>query len=73
MSRQFHYVVVFDEATKEWSVDYDVSINYDSGHVWDEESEEWSAEYEDVEDTIVKELNGMFALQASLVGELHGE
>ena len=57
MAKQYHYVVVFDEATGEWSVDYDVSLNFDNGHIWDEEAQTWSAEYNPyVEDVLVEEL-----------------
>lgn len=57
MSKQYHYVVVFDEETGEWSVDYDVSLNHDNGHIWDEDTQTWSAEYNPyVEDVLVEEL-----------------
>ena len=56
MSKQYHYVVVYHEDTGEWSVDYDVSLNFDNGHIWDEDTQEWSAEYEDIEDVLVQEL-----------------
>jgi len=58
MAKQYHYVVVFDEATGEWSVDYDVSLNFDNGHIWDTETQTWSAEYQDVEDELVVYLTG---------------
>ena len=56
MSKQYHYVVRYDEESKEWSIDYDVALNYDSGHIWDESANEWSAEYEDIEDVLIQEL-----------------
>jgi hypothetical protein len=42
MSKQYHYVVFFDTATGEWSIDHEVSINYDEGSVWDTKKQEWS-------------------------------
>ena len=56
MSKQVHYVVVYDEEDKSWSIDFDVSINYDDGNVWDTETEEWTY-VEDEEDTIIQDLN----------------
>jgi hypothetical protein len=37
---QHHFVVVIDE-NGEANIDYDTSINFDSGDVWNEETEEW--------------------------------
>ena len=56
MKLQHHFVVVIDE-NGEANIDYDTSINFDSGDVWDEETEEWhhrseeevSTEYETAE------------------------
>lgn len=39
--KQYHFVVVYDTDTKEWSVEPDVSMNFDSGDVWDNDTEEW--------------------------------
>ena len=33
---QYHYVVKFDSNTKKWSVDYDMTDNFD-GHIWDDD------------------------------------
>ena len=41
MSKQYHFVVVYDTETKEWSTEPDVSMNFDSGDVWDNETQEW--------------------------------
>ena len=41
MSKQYHFVVVYDTETKEWSTEPDVSMNFDSGDVWDTETQEW--------------------------------
>lgn len=39
MALQHHYVVVVEDG-KMW-IDWDVSINFDSGSVWDTEQETW--------------------------------
>ena len=41
MIKQYHFVVVYDTETKEWSTEPDVSMNFDSGDVWDNETQEW--------------------------------
>jgi hypothetical protein len=41
MSKQYHFVVVYDTETKEWSTEPDVSMNFDSGDVWDNDTQEW--------------------------------
>jgi len=41
MSKQYHFVVVYDTETKEWSTEPDVSMNFDSGDVWDTKTQEW--------------------------------
>jgi starvation-inducible outer membrane lipoprotein len=41
MSKQYHFVVVYDTDLKEWSVEPDVSMNFDSGDVWNNETQEW--------------------------------
>jgi len=41
MSKQYHFVVVYDTETKEWSTEPDVSMNFDSGDVWDTDTQEW--------------------------------
>lgn len=57
MSKQYHYVAVYDTGTKEWSIDFDVSINYDEGNVWDTKTQEWSYPQDDLdEDLIIGEL-----------------
>jgi len=55
MSKQYHYIVMWDEETKEWSVDFDVAINYGEGDVWDTSTEEWSFASEH-DDHILNEL-----------------
>ena len=56
MSKQVHYVVVWDDEDKSWTIDFDVSINYDNGNVWDTDLEEWSY-VEDEEDILIQDLN----------------
>lgn len=41
MSKQYHFVVSYDTGTREWSVEPDVSLNFDNGDVWDWVAEEW--------------------------------
>ena len=65
MSKQYHYVVFYDEESKKWSVDYDVILNYDEGHIWDESANEWSAEYEDIDDVWVGQLKDKLAQKVS--------
>ena len=40
MAMQSHFVVVIDE-NGQANIDYDTSINFDSGDVWNEETQEW--------------------------------
>lgn len=48
MSKQFHYVVIFNEEYKRWDIDPEISINFDCGSIWDKETEEWTTpDYED--------------------------
>lgn len=58
MSKQFHYLVQYDTATKKWSIDYDTSINYDEGDVWNTVTHEWEKHFNDeaTDDTILSEL-----------------
>lgn len=56
MSKQVHYVVVYDDEDKSWTIDFDVSINYDNGNVWDTDLEEWTY-VEDEEDVLIQDLN----------------
>ena len=58
MSKQYYYAVFYDTKTKEWSVDFDVSLNYDSGQVWNTKTEEWEMERDEiVDDEIISQLN----------------
>jgi hypothetical protein len=62
MSKQYHYVVLFDEKLKTWTIDFEVSINYDEGNVWDTQTQEWSyVESGEAEDIIIQELNEKLA------------
>lgn len=50
MAKQFHYVVMYDEGTKEFYIDWDVTdVNLDSdrGTIFDTKTEEWTACAED--------------------------
>ena len=58
MSKQYHYVVFFDEESKTWEIDFDISINYDNGNVWDTQTQEWSyIDSSKAEDIIIQDLN----------------
>ena len=58
MSKQYHYVVLFDEESKTWEIDFEVSINYDEGNVWDTQTQEWSyIDSSKAEDIIIQDLN----------------
>lgn len=60
MSKQYHFVVVYDTETKEWSVEADVSMNFDNGDVWNTDEELWefnnyeTPEEEAITDAIAK-------------------
>lgn len=60
MSKQYHFVVMYDTETKEWSVAPDVSINFDNGDAWDSDEEIWdfnnyeTPEEEAITDAIAK-------------------
>ena len=57
MSKQYHYIVMYDNTTKDWVIDYDVSINHDNGHIWNTKTEEWEGTWDDdAEDAIFKDL-----------------
>jgi hypothetical protein len=40
-NREYHFVVSYDTFTKSWTVQPDVSINFDNGDVWLPEEDEW--------------------------------
>ena len=63
MAKQSHFVVVIDE-DGEATIDYDTSINFDSGDVWDEDSEMW---FHRTEDEVSKEYEVAEELLLSLV------
>lgn len=42
MSKQYHFVVMYDTKTKSWSIAPDVSVNFEEGDVWDEKTQKWS-------------------------------
>jgi hypothetical protein len=41
-AKQYHFVVMYDTETKEWSTAPDVSVNHDNGDVWLEEESTWN-------------------------------
>jgi hypothetical protein len=43
---QYHYVMYFDEETKEWIHDVDTeSVYFDNKTIWNTETEEWESGY----------------------------
>ena len=65
MSKQYHYVVFFDDTTNKWEIDWDVPINYDGGSIWDTETQEWLHNKDDWdEDFIIQELNTKLSKEA---------
>ena len=63
MAMQSHFVVVIDE-NGQANIDYDTSINFDSGDVWNEETQEWSHR---TEDEVATQYETAEALLLSLV------
>lgn len=63
MSKQYHFVVMYDTETKRWSTEPEVSLNFDNGDVWVEADEEWefntceSDEQNAITDAIGKIMN----------------
>lgn len=53
MAKQHHFVVVFDEDTKEFSMDWDtVSSRFADGNVWNKDTDYWeSASINDEDDS----------------------
>lgn len=50
MSKQYHYVVVYDENTNSFSIEWDTTqmlLEEDSGTVWDTDTQEWSGGFAD--------------------------
>jgi len=60
MSKQYHFVVMYDTETKEWSSAPDVGGLFDSGDVWNTDEELWefnnyeTPEEEAITDAIAK-------------------
>lgn len=53
MSKQYHYVVMFDEDTKEWSIEWDttdIMLEQVEGTIFDTKTTEWTPSSDD-EDT----------------------
>jgi len=54
MSEQHHFIVYFDDETKKWAIDWDVSINHDNGDVFNTRTEKWG--FEDPNDLMINDL-----------------
>jgi hypothetical protein len=66
MTKQYYYSVFYDTKTKEWAIDFDISLNYDSGDVWNTETQEWEIIKDESEDNvIIGELSKKLAQQVS--------
>ena len=50
MSKQFHYVVVFNEEYKRWDIEPEIYLNFDNGSIWDDETNGWLTPYSELED-----------------------
>lgn len=53
MAKQYHYVVMFDEDTKEWSIEWDttdIMLEQVEGTIFDTKTTEWTPSSDD-EDT----------------------
>lgn len=53
MSKQHHFVVMFDEENQEFSMDWETTATkFDDGNVWNSETQEWeSASIADEDET----------------------
>lgn len=71
MGKQFHFVVLFDAETEEFSVDYDVELNGNNGSIYDEETETWSNPADDgleeQEDAIYVDMMARLTLDKKIV------
>lgn len=72
MGKQFHFVVLFDTETQEFSVDYDVELNGNNGSIYDEETETWSKPSDDgldekQDDAIYADLMARLTLDKKIV------
>lgn len=68
MSKQYHFVVMYDTETKEWSVAPDVSINFDNGDAWDSDEEIWDFNrYETPEEEAITDAIAKIMREASAV------
>ena len=50
MAKQYHYVVMFDEDTKEWSIEWDttdIMLEQVEGTIFDKDTTEWTTCQED--------------------------
>lgn len=68
MSKQYHFVVMYDTETKEWSPAPEVSINFDNGDVWVEHKNKWkSNKYETPEEEAITDAIAKIMREAPAV------
>jgi len=47
MTRQYHFMIMFDEETKQWDFDIDnEEVAFNNGTIYNKETEEWEFGYE---------------------------
>jgi len=47
MTRQYHFVIMFDEETKQWDFDIDnEEVAFNNGTIYNKETQEWEFGYE---------------------------
>jgi hypothetical protein len=47
MTRRYHFVIMFDEETKQWDFDIDnEEVAFNSGTIYNKETKEWEFGYE---------------------------
>ncbi len=55
MSKQFHFVVYYDEKTEQFILDHDTTeIRFSGGIIYNEETESWEYDDEETEEIIGK-------------------
>lgn len=56
MAQEKHYVVAYNDETKQWKVAPDVSVNFDAGDSWDTKTGEWTCIDDQEEDLDFSEI-----------------
>ena len=64
MAKQYHFVLMFDDETKELSIDWDttqIALEEDRGTIFDTDTQDWElgfdeADYEAIADKVAKKL-----------------